>query len=214
MAISYEANEWKDGESGGTPITAARLNSMEAGILAACDGVDSVDSSISTLQSGLSTANGNISTLQSGLSTANSNISSLQSTVGNIDSQISSAVESALTPTSVSLSPNTSLLNYSSYTNSSVKIGNLLILQASIILSTSTNWTSDELRLFTIGTSSAIPSAERTIYRMCIVASDAGDACSIRGLRVDTSGRVYFVNNSTGTSGINIVIIPGIAVRL
>lgn len=46
MAINYEANEWKDGESGGTPITAARLNAMEAGILAACNGVDGFDGTV------------------------------------------------------------------------------------------------------------------------------------------------------------------------
>ena len=30
--MAYEAQSWKDGKGGGTPITAARLNHIEAGI--------------------------------------------------------------------------------------------------------------------------------------------------------------------------------------
>jgi hypothetical protein len=30
--MAYETQSWKDGKDGGTPITAARLNHIEAGV--------------------------------------------------------------------------------------------------------------------------------------------------------------------------------------
>lgn len=41
--MAYEPQEWEDGVSGGTPINAARLNHMEAGIAAAGEGRGSID---------------------------------------------------------------------------------------------------------------------------------------------------------------------------
>lgn len=40
MAINYEAREWNDGESGGTPITAESLNRIEDALSRACGAID------------------------------------------------------------------------------------------------------------------------------------------------------------------------------
>ena len=42
MAIDYQTREWKDDQTGGTPIDAANLNRMEQGIANACAGVDEI----------------------------------------------------------------------------------------------------------------------------------------------------------------------------
>lgn len=42
MAIDYHTREWKDDQTGGTPIDAANLNRMEQGIANACAGVDGI----------------------------------------------------------------------------------------------------------------------------------------------------------------------------
>lgn len=42
MPINYQAHEWKDGASGGTPIDAESLNRIEQGVADACAGVDSL----------------------------------------------------------------------------------------------------------------------------------------------------------------------------
>ena len=42
MAINYQEQVWVDGTDTYTPLTADRMNHMEAGIKAACDGWDSV----------------------------------------------------------------------------------------------------------------------------------------------------------------------------
>lgn len=42
MAIDYQTREWKDDQTGGTPIDAANLNRMEQGIANACAGVDGI----------------------------------------------------------------------------------------------------------------------------------------------------------------------------
>lgn len=127
---------------------------------------------------------------------------------------VDDSISSAIAPSSVSLTPNESLLNYSAYTNSSIRIGSTLFLQASIILSTATSWNSDQLRLFTISTTSARPSTERTLSRSCIAICDGGDSVYSRGLVVGTGGNVTFNNLTSGTSGVNVLVIPGVAVRL
>lgn len=38
--MAYEPSEWQDGESGGTPITAAALNKIEGGIADAADAAE------------------------------------------------------------------------------------------------------------------------------------------------------------------------------
>ena len=116
------------------------------------------------------------------------------------------------TATAVSVTPNTSLSNYSAISNSSVKFGNLLILQASIALSKATNWASSEVTLFTLPAGSR-PSATRELQRMCLVLNANGANVYSRGLKVYTDGRVRFVNDDS-TSDVSRVVIPGIAVRL
>lgn len=44
--MAYTKNTWADGSTGGTPITAAKLNAMETGIAAGADG-SVVDSRLS-----------------------------------------------------------------------------------------------------------------------------------------------------------------------
>lgn len=118
----------------------------------------------------------------------------------------------ALNPTSVSLTPNQNLANYNSYTNSSVRFGNLLILQCSIALSTGTNWSASELTLFTLPAGSR-PSAERTLQRSCLVITANGANVFVRTVKVRTDGVVRFVNDGS-TSNVSRVMLPGVVVRM
>lgn len=118
----------------------------------------------------------------------------------------------ALNPPSVSLTANTALLNYNSYTNSSIRFGNVLILQCSIALSKGTNWSSSELTLFTLPAGSR-PSAERTLQRAALVITADGANVYARTIKVRTDGVVRFVNDGS-TSNVSRVMLPGIAVRL
>ena len=130
-------------------------------------------------------------------------------------SELEPAIDAAielLSPTSVSITPNTALLNYNSYTNSSIRFGNVLILQCSIALSKGTNWASSELTLFTLP-SGHRPSAERTLQRAALVITADGANTYARTIKVRTDGVVRFVNDGT-TSNVSRVMLPGIAVRL
>lgn len=49
MAIDYQEQVWVDGTDTYTPLTADRMNHMEAGIKAACDGWDSVSHKVNSL---------------------------------------------------------------------------------------------------------------------------------------------------------------------
>lgn len=118
----------------------------------------------------------------------------------------------APTATAVSLSANTNLANYNSYTNSSVRFGNLLILQCSIALSTATNWNAAELTLFTLPAGQR-PSAERTLQRSALVITNNGANVFVRTIKVRTDGVVRFVNDGA-TSNVSRVMLPGIAVRM
>ena len=119
---------------------------------------------------------------------------------------------SAPTATEVSLTANTALLNYNSYTNSSVRFGNLLILQCSIALSKGTNWSSSELTLFTLPAGNR-PSAERTLQRAALVITADGANTYARTIKVRTDGAVRFVNDGS-TSNVSRVMLPGIVVRM
>ena len=115
----------------------------------------------------------------------------------------------------VSLTPNTGIKNYSSYVNSSVYIGNgVVLLQCGIILDAATDWNSDEPTLFTIGDADMRPKTNRVLQRMCTAYCDNGAHSYSRGITVETSGRVRFRNLSTGTPAVNAVIISGVAYRL
>ena len=56
MAETYTPFTWADGSSGGTPITAARLNSMEAGIESMDDRVTALEDETSAVSSSTKTA--------------------------------------------------------------------------------------------------------------------------------------------------------------
>jgi hypothetical protein len=119
---------------------------------------------------------------------------------------------SAPTATAVSLTANTNLANYNSYTNSSVRFGNLLILQCSIALSKGTKWSSSELTLFTLPAGNR-PSAERTLQRAALVITEGGANTYARTIKVRTDGAVLFVNDGS-TSNVARVMLPGIVVRM
>ena len=115
----------------------------------------------------------------------------------------------------VSLTPNTGIANYSSYVNSSVYIGNgVVLLQCGIILDAATDWNSDELTLFTIADTDMRPKTDRVLYRMCTAYCNNGASSFSRGITVETSGLVRFRNLSTGTPAVNAVVISGVAYRL
>lgn len=115
----------------------------------------------------------------------------------------------------VSLTPNTGLTNYTTYANSSVYIGNgIVLLQCAIILGSSTDWNSDELTLFTIDDADMRPSDERYLPRMCTAFCSNGANSYSRGIRVYPNGQVRFQNLSAGTGAVNVVVIAGVAYRL
>lgn len=118
-------------------------------------------------------------------------------------------------PKTVTLTPNTGLLNYSNYANSSVYLGNgVVLLQCAIILDSSTDWNSDELTLFTITDADMRPSDERYLPRMCTAFCSQGANSYARGIRVYPNGQVRFQNPSGGTDAVNNVVIAGVAYRL
>lgn len=118
-------------------------------------------------------------------------------------------------PKTVKLTPNTGLKNYSTYANSSVYLGNgIVLLQCAIILSSSTDWNSDELTLFTIDDADMRPSDERYMPRTCTAYCSQGANSFARGIRVYPNGSVRFQNISAGTDAVNTVVIAGVAYRL
>lgn len=47
--MAYTPNVWKNGEVGNTPVNAARLNRLEAGVVDAAAGADAIAASIADL---------------------------------------------------------------------------------------------------------------------------------------------------------------------
>lgn len=128
---------------------------------------------------------------------------------GNLKSELVNRInELEKGPANVSMSPNTALLNYSAYTNSSYVLGGILYLQCAIVLSKATDWNSSELTLFTIQDAACRPGSERTVSRMCLIVKGSG------GIKVKTDGKVVFVNSSGGTQEVATVVIPGVGVLL
>lgn len=108
----------------------------------------------------------------------------------------------------VALTPNTGLLNYSTHANSSVYLGNgVVLLQCAIVLSKATDWNSDLLTLFTIDDADMRPSEERYLPRMCTAFCGGGASSHSRGVRVYPNGNVRFQNLSGGTDAVNNVVI-------
>ena len=135
---------------------------------------------------------------------------------GNLKSELVNRInELEKGPANVSMSPNTALLNYSAYTNSSYVLGGILYLQCAIVLSKATDWNSSELTLFTIQDAACRPGSERTVSRMCLIVKGSGGTGFVsRGIKVKTDGKVVFVNSSGGTQEVATVVIPGVGVLL
>lgn len=163
--VNFTPKTWKDGSSGGTPITAAELNRMEKGIEDCATACNDLGDSIS--------------------------------------------------PTRVELSPNTNLANYSAYTDLSYMVAGLVFLQGAIVLSTDTDFTSNELRLFTLP-EAARPSKYRTLSRQLFCVCGSTGMVRMRGIRIDPDGNVNFINSSSGegTNDVRIFLIPGICFSL
>lgn len=119
------------------------------------------------------------------------------------------------TATSLGLTANSNLANYSASVNNSLRIGNLLLLNCCIILSTDTVWSSEELTLFTINSSDNYPSTERTALRSVMLISGTGGTVRLRGLKVNTNGQIRYYNNlGDSVSNITLIYISGIYIRL
>ena len=112
-------------------------------------------------------------------------------------------------PRDVSLTPNEALANYSAYSNSSYKLGRLVVLQCGIIFSKSTTLNSDTLRLFTLP-ADCRPAEDVARARMALCVCDGGDTTIARGINVTASGSVQFQNSSGGTQNINGIFVYGI----
>lgn len=226
MAIDYEAKEWADGSGGGTPIMASDLNRIENGIADSALGVDTLNKRLVTYlvaQDGDTAQTDIYGDTITGpclvLDLAERATYYLpgaddesQDRVLIVSGSDVDAIRDSVSRTQLDLTPNTSLANYSTYTNCSVRDGDSVTLQCSIVLSESTNWNSDELLLFTLP-DGARPSATRNLYRMCLC-SCSGSLARLRGIRIGTDGRVTFLNQSGGTSDVVTVVIPGITFLL
>ena len=95
----------------------------------------------------------------------------------------------------VDVTPNKALKNYSGYSNSTRKVGNLVILQFSVILGDPTDWTSDELLLVTLP-EGCRPTGEVNLARMLLLVCGQNPNTHVltRGMRVKPDGGVYFKN--------------------
>lgn len=112
----------------------------------------------------------------------------------------------------VTFTPNTALNNYSSYGNASYQNDEWVTLQCMVYLSTGTTWSADNVRLGQVSTS-ARPSAERSIYRCCFIIAENG-IVSTRSVRVTTAGNVYTDVGTIATiNNVQLAIIPGITYR-
>lgn len=111
------------------------------------------------------------------------------------------------------LSPNTALGGYNTYTDSSYRSAGLAFLQGSIVLKTATDFTSDELRLFTLP-DGVRPASSLSFNRQLVCVCGSNGQVRLRGIRVDPNGSVYFVNTTGGTDDVMIFLIPGICFPL
>lgn len=109
----------------------------------------------------------------------------------------------------MALAPNEAVGGYNTYTDSSYKAAGLVFLQGSIVLGTATDFSSAEVRLFTLP-EGARPASSVSLNRQLVCVCGTGGTVRMRGLRVDPNGSVFFVNSSGGTDDVMIFFIPGI----
>lgn len=115
----------------------------------------------------------------------------------------------------ISVTPNTAILNYQTYTNSSWRMNDVVMIQFSMIFSRPTTLSSSTLTLFNLPSGIA-PVNEKQLSRQAIVVGgDTGENVMCRGIIVRTNGVVAFENlASTGTPQAQVICIPGVAFRL
>lgn len=104
----------------------------------------------------------------------------------------------------VSFTPNSSLLNYSTYTESCYKMGNLVVLQFSIVLSKATDWNVNSIKIGTIE-SSCRPKSDKTMLGMAFILK-SGNLSIRASVEVDTSGGVYMKKSSAVSDVLSFVV--------
>lgn len=112
---------------------------------------------------------------------------------GVVATAANAATTTNLAPIAVTPTPNTDIPNYSTFASSIRRIGDAVWLQCTVILSKGTNWSSDELTLFTLP-EEARPTATRYMPRSLLTITADGKAVFMRGIRVYPDGRMCAVN--------------------
>lgn len=113
----------------------------------------------------------------------------------------------------VDITPNTSLANYASYYNASVRVGNIVIVQFVVNFDKATDWGSTELRLATINSTADRPSANRTVESMLTCYVNVGNMPVRHGIRFGSNGAITMLRDYD-TKGVMQVAINGIAYRI
>lgn len=110
----------------------------------------------------------------------------------------------------VSVTPRTSLQNYSGFASSTFASSGVLFLTASVLLSAATNWASSALHVMTVS-ESARPSVSRSMPG-CAVIQTTNGASFYRNATLSTDGRVTI--DTTGVDGVTACRFMGAPVRL
>lgn len=115
----------------------------------------------------------------------------------------------------ITVTPNTNILNYQTYTNSSWRVNDIVMIQFSMIFSRPTTLNSSTLTLFNLPSGLAPVNEKNLSRQVIVVGGDTGETVMCRGLIVRTNGVVAFENlASTGTPQAQVICIPGVAFRL
>lgn len=111
----------------------------------------------------------------------------------------------------LSFTPNRALASFLSFINNSYRIGDTVTIQCAIVLSSDTDWQSEELRLFDLP-GDCVPRQDVSRNRQLITFSSDGRSY-LRSLKIGSDGRAYFVQSGT-TQNVRYVLIPGISYTL
>lgn len=132
---------------------------------------------------------------------------------GVVATAANAATTTNLAPIAIIPTPNTGILNYSTFGSSIKRIGQAVWLQCTVILSSGIAWNSDELTLFTLP-EEARPTETRYLPRTLLVITSGGAATYTRGIRVYPDGRLRAVNLSSGTDNVVMWTVPGIVYQI
>lgn len=132
---------------------------------------------------------------------------------GVVATAANAATTTNLAPIAIIPTPNTNILNYSTFGSSIKRIGQAVWLQCTVILSSGIAWNSDELTLFTLP-EEARPTETRYLPRTLLVITSGGAATYTRGIRVYPDGRLRAVNLSSGTDNVVMWTVPGIVYQI